>query len=140
MSEADASRGWTFLTNHAHALVCITRDPGIRVREIAARIGITERATQRIVADLAREGYIEKARVGRRTSYTVNGRLPLRHPVEDHREIGALLEALSPRADSRQRTSRLSYATPGVACGRRPPARGCRLGSPTGRGHLLAAI
>ncbi len=108
MSEADASKGWTFLTNHAHALVCITHDPGIRVREIAARIGITERAAQRIVADLAREGYIEKARVGRRTSYTVNGRLPLRHPLEEHREIGALLEALSTSANSRRRKSRPS--------------------------------
>lgn len=95
MSASDISKRWTFLTNHAHALVCITHDPGIRVREIAARVGITERAAQRIVADLAQEGYIERTRVGRRTTYTINGRLPLRHPLEENREIGALLEALS---------------------------------------------
>lgn len=108
MSESDISKSWTFLTNHAHVLVCITHDPGIRVREIAARVGITERATQRIVADLAREGYIEKARIGRRTTYTINGRLPLRHPLEENREIGALLEVLSVRASPRQRKSRPS--------------------------------
>jgi DNA-binding MarR family transcriptional regulator len=105
MSEPNTFKGWTFLTNHAHVLVCITHDPGIRVREIAERVGITERATQRIVADLAREGYLEKARVGRRTTYTINGRLPLRHPLEEHREIGALVEALGDRTDPRWRKS-----------------------------------
>jgi DNA-binding MarR family transcriptional regulator len=94
MSEQHTSRGWTFLTNHAHVLVCITHDPGIRVREIAARVGITERAAQRIVAELAEEGYIERTRVGRRTTYAIDGRLPLRHPLEENREIGALLHAL----------------------------------------------
>lgn len=108
MSESGLSKGWTFLTNHAHVLVCITHDPGIRVREIADRVGITERATQRIVADLAGAGYIERSRVGRRTTYTINGRLPLRHPLEEHREIGALLEALSTRPSSRQPKSRPS--------------------------------
>jgi DNA-binding MarR family transcriptional regulator len=106
MSESDTSKGWTFLTNHAHVLVCITQDPGVRVREIAARVGITERATQRIVADLASEGYIERTRAGRRTTYTINGRLPLRHPLEENREIGTLLEALSARANTRPRKSR----------------------------------
>jgi DNA-binding MarR family transcriptional regulator len=102
MSEPGLMKGWTFLTNHAHVLVCITHDPGIRVREIADRVGITERATQRIVADLAGAGYIERSRVGRRTAYTINGRLPLRHPLEEHREIGALLDALSTRANPRR--------------------------------------
>lgn len=96
MNDSEGSKNWTFLTNHAHVLVCITHDPGIRVREIAARVGITERAAQRIVADLAGEGYISRARVGRRTSYTIHERLPLRHPLEENSEIGALLEALSP--------------------------------------------
>jgi DNA-binding MarR family transcriptional regulator len=108
MSESDTSKAWTFLTNHAHVLVCITHDPGIRVREIADRVGITERAAQRIVADLAGEGYITRTRVGRRTTYTINGRLPLRHPLEENREIGALLEALRPRANPRLKKSRPS--------------------------------
>lgn len=108
VSEIDAPRSWTFLTNHAHVLVCITRDPGIRVREIALRVGITERATQRIVADLAAEGYIERTRVGRRTTYTVNGLLPLRHPLEEHSEVGVLLRALSVRMSDQQRRSRRS--------------------------------
>ncbi len=90
----DPSASWTFLTNHAHVLVCLARDPGIRTRDIAEGVGITERAAQRIVADLVRAGYIERTRVGRRNRYTVNGELPLRHPLEEHGEIGALLRVL----------------------------------------------
>lgn len=92
----DPSGSWTFLTNHAHVLVCLARDPGIRMRETAERVGITERAAQRIVADLVRAGYLERTRVGRRNRYTINGELPLRHPLEEHGEIGALLRLLAP--------------------------------------------
>lgn len=93
---SDSPSSWTFLTNHAHVLVCLARDPGIRTREIAERVGITERAAQRIVADLVHAGYVERTRVGRRNRYTIDGELPLRHPLEEHGEIGALLRVLGP--------------------------------------------
>lgn len=88
---------WTFLTNHAHVLLCVAADPDVRLREVAGRVGITERATQRIVAELEAAGYLSHERVGRRNHYAVNASLPLRHPLEDHLEIGALLRVLSER-------------------------------------------
>lgn len=90
------SNGWTFLTNHAHTLLCISEDPDIRFRDIAQRVGITERAVQRIVGELEQAGYVSHERVGRRNHYEVNPKLPLRHELEDHLEIGALLRVLSP--------------------------------------------
>lgn len=87
--------GWTFLTNHAHVLLCIAADPTIRIREVAALVGITERAAQRIVAELEAEGYITHQRVGRRNHYEVHGEQPLRHPLEHHMGISALLHALT---------------------------------------------
>ena len=69
---------WTFLTNHAHALVCIARDPGLRLRDVAERVGVTERAAQRIVSELVDAGYLERLREGRRNSYRVRPDRPLR--------------------------------------------------------------
>ncbi|CAA9269075.1 MAG: FIG01042703: hypothetical protein [uncultured Acidimicrobiales bacterium] len=89
-----AFAGWTFLTNHAHVLVCIAEDPDSRGRDIAARVGITERAAQAIVADLAAEGYVNRTRVGRRNHYTINADAPLRHPLEHDHTIGELLVTL----------------------------------------------
>ena len=86
---------WTFLTNHGHVLVCIAGDPGIRGRDIAARVGITERAAQAIVADLVAEGYVTRTRVGRRNHYEINRDRPLRHPVEQPHRIGELLELVA---------------------------------------------
>jgi predicted ArsR family transcriptional regulator len=85
---------WTFLTNHAHVALCIWRDPGIRLRDLATRVGITERAAQRIVTDLVNEGYLERTRVGRRNHYAVHPELSLRHPIEHDRPLGDLLAAL----------------------------------------------
>ena len=82
---------WTFLTNHAHVLICIHRDPTMRTRDIADAVGITERATQGIVADLVSEGYLTRRRDGRRNVYTVSADAPLRHPVEAHHRVGDLL-------------------------------------------------
>ncbi len=82
---------WTFLTNYGHVLLCIAADPEIRMKDVAVKVGITERATQRIVADLLSEGYLSSQKKGRRNYYKVNGGLPLRHPVERHNEIGKLL-------------------------------------------------
>jgi predicted transcriptional regulator len=85
---------WTFLTNHAHVLLCIARDPGIRLREVAAQVGITERAAQRIVAELVEAGYLTREREGRRNHYEVHDALPMRHPLERRHEIGELLALL----------------------------------------------
>ena len=86
---------WTFLTNHAHVLLCVARDPGIRHRDVAERVGITERAAQRIVADLVEAGYLEREREGRRNRYQVRDELPLRHPVERDHAIGEILAVLA---------------------------------------------
>lgn len=94
MSRAEAKTSWTFLSNHGHVLVCIARDPDVRVREIAERVGITERAAQGIVADLVDAGYVRRDRVGRRNHYEIDIDLPLRHPVEWEHSVGELLAAL----------------------------------------------
>ena len=88
---SDERSGWTFLTNHAHVLLCLVGDPELRLRDLALRVGITERAAQRIVAELATGGYIERTRVGRRNVYTVHLELPLRHPLERTHTVGELL-------------------------------------------------
>ena len=89
--------GWTFLSNHAHVLACIAQDPEARVREIALRVGITERAVLRILGDLDDAGVITRTREGRRTRYAIDGQSPLRHPVESHRTVGELLALLAAR-------------------------------------------
>jgi predicted transcriptional regulator len=86
---------WTFLTNHAHVLLCISKDPLIRQRDIAQLVGITERAAQKIVSELEEAGYVVRERVGRRNRYVVNRDVALRHPLEAHHEIGELLTLLS---------------------------------------------
>jgi len=86
---------WTFLTNHAHALLSIARDPGLRLRDVAEQVGVTERAAQRIVSDLVDAGYLERLRDGRRNSYRVRPDRPLRHPLENGHYIGEILEVLS---------------------------------------------
>jgi DNA-binding MarR family transcriptional regulator len=86
---------WLFLTNHAHVLLCIARDPQARTRDIADQVGITERATQRILADLVAEGYVTRAKFGRRNRYTVNRHGHLRHPIFRKLTIGPLLEVLN---------------------------------------------
>ena len=85
---------WDFLTNHAHVLVCVARDPGIRLREIAAAVGITERAAHRILSELVDEGYVVRERQGRRNHYQVKTELPLRHPLARELEVGDLLDVL----------------------------------------------
>ncbi len=87
--------GWTFLTNHAHVLACVAREPEARVRDIAGRVGITERAVLRILRDLDAAGVVRRTRQGRRTRYAIDGRPPLRHPVEAHRRVDDLLALLA---------------------------------------------
>ena len=93
-SEEASAPGWTFVTNHTQVLLCIARDPEIRLRDIAARIGITERAAQRILADLVGAGYVERQREGRRNRYTVNPDLRMRHPAQEGHDIGEMLDLL----------------------------------------------
>ena len=85
---------WTFLSNHGHVLVCIARDPDIRVREIAQAVGITERAVQRILGELEEADVIVRRRQGRRTKYEVNEQRPLRHPIESEHSVGELVRAV----------------------------------------------
>ena len=82
---------WTFLTNHAHVLLCLARDPSLRRRDLAERVGITERAVGTILGELAEAGVIAVKRQGRRNAYRLNGRVRLRHPVECHRDVGDLI-------------------------------------------------
>src|SRR5688572_15890906 len=93
---------WTFLTNHAHVLLCLASDPEIRLRDVAVRVGITERAAQRIVADLQTEGYVTTERVGRRNKYAVHSEVPLRHPIEEHQAVGVLLKLLDRKQSGRR--------------------------------------
>ncbi len=85
---------WTVLSNHSHVLLCIAREPEMRLREVANRVGITEPAVQRIVADLEEGGYLSRSREGRRNRYEVHLDCPLRHPVESHRDVGVLLNLI----------------------------------------------
>jgi hypothetical protein len=86
--------GFTFLTNHAQALVCVAREPGMRLKDIAQCIGITERAAHRIVCDLESEGYLTRHRVGRRNFYEVHPGVKLRHPLVEERTLGDLIGGL----------------------------------------------
>jgi len=88
---ADRVPDWTFLTNHAHVLFCLAKDPEIRLRDVAERVGITERAVQRIVTELETAGHITRHRIGRRNTYTVHRQHSLRHPIENHRSVADLL-------------------------------------------------
>ncbi len=88
----EAGGGWTFLSNHTHVLVALAAQPGATLREVAASVGITERAVQRIVAELEAAGALVREREGRRNHYLIQRRLRLRHPLESHRTIGELLD------------------------------------------------
>lgn len=93
---AGGGTGWTFLTNHAHVLLTIARDPQIRLRDLAATVGVTERAAQKIAADLVEAGYITRTRTGRRYLYTVVSGRPFRHPVDAGHQVDELLAVLVP--------------------------------------------
>ena len=85
---------WSFLTNHARVLVCIAHDPGVRLRDIAATLGITERTAYGIVTDLTEAGYVVKNKDGRRNRYEIQAHLPMREAVSRERTIGQVLELL----------------------------------------------
>ena len=95
LSASESPKHWTFLTNHAHVLILLHAEPGLVLREVATRVGITERAVQRIVQDLEEERFIRRKKVGRKNQYEVSTDEALRHPIESHRKIGDLLKLIS---------------------------------------------
>jgi DNA-binding IclR family transcriptional regulator len=95
MSSDNERKTWTFLTNHAQVLLCLAETPNVRLRDVAERVGITERATQRILAELIEAGYVKTERIGRRNRYTVDRKHAMRHSAQLGYQVGALLEALT---------------------------------------------
>jgi uncharacterized membrane protein len=94
-TKESSGQQWTFLTNHSHVLVLLARNPSIVLREVALQVGITERAVQRIIADLEAGGIIERQKIGRQNQYQIQAGQSLRHPIESHRTIGELLVLLN---------------------------------------------
>lgn len=88
------SKSWHFLTSHAQVLLCLQRDPDVRLRDVADTVGITERAAQRIVSELVGAGYVTRQREGRRNRYTLDRTARMRHPSQVDHEIGELLDLL----------------------------------------------
>lgn len=91
-SDPDGASRWTFFTNHFLVLACVAARPDLRVRDVASIVGITERATQAILSDLAQDGYLERIRVGRRNRYKVRGGTRFRHPVVSGTSIGEVID------------------------------------------------
>jgi DNA-binding transcriptional ArsR family regulator len=99
-SSPDDNHNWRFVTNHGHVLACIAADPSARLRDIAATVGLTERAVGQIISELEQAGYLTKTRVGRRNHYEVHDELPLRHPLHRHHTIGELIRFLQAPAET----------------------------------------
>lgn len=97
---------WTFLTNHGHVLLTLAQAPGLTLRDVAMQVGVTERAVQRIVADLEDAGYLRRRRSGRQNEYDIDVDQPLRHPVEAHQRVRALIELAGLPPASVRRSSR----------------------------------
>jgi DNA-binding IclR family transcriptional regulator len=91
---------WTFLSNHAHVLICISQQPDIRLSEVAELVGIRERSVHRIVHELSESGYVSVSKVGRNNIYEVHLDLPLRHPLEATHRIRAIVAPLLKKARS----------------------------------------
>lgn len=104
-------QGWTFLTNHALVLSYIARQHRITARDLANAIGITERATRKIIADLVDAGYVTKTREGRRNRYRIDPDLPLRHPSHGETAVGDVLQALGWKRRKRPRRSERAVVT-----------------------------
>ncbi len=94
------SGDWTFLSNHGHVLVALSRDPRARLRDLAQAVGITERSVLLILSDLEEEGILERIREGRRNRYVLHLDAPLRHALEEHRTVGELVSMVEGRARS----------------------------------------
>lgn len=93
-SKSDLNHDFTFLTNHSHVLICLAMNEGMTLREVALRVGITERAVLAIVKDLTQAKVLTVSKRGRRNFYKINPQIHLRHPVEQHRTVGDLLKSI----------------------------------------------
>ncbi len=91
-AQPEVEARWTFLSNHSHVLICLHQDPELTLREVANRVGITERSVQRILGELEEAGYLRRERRGLRNQYRFRTSAPLRHPIESHCTIGDLLD------------------------------------------------
>ena len=116
--------GWTFLSNHAHVLIALATEPELRLREVAARVGITERAVQKILRDLEEQRLVARERVGRRNRYRLHLEQPLRHPLEAHRSVRELIELV--KGTARPRSSAVRGVPGSSRRGRRTRARAPR--------------
>ena len=96
MAEANDKKpsNWTFLTNHSHVLLCLAKSPSMRIRDLAIEVGITERAVQRIIAELVDEDYLKKQKDGRRNTYEICSQRPLKHSIEGHKTIDDLIKLI----------------------------------------------
>ena len=90
----EKTSNWTFLTNHSHVLLCLAKDSSMRIRDLAVEVGITERAVQRILAELVEGGFLEKIKEGRRNLYKLQADKPLKHPVEAHKNVQDLISLI----------------------------------------------
>ena len=93
----DTGHNWTFLSNYAHVLICLADNPDARLRDVAEKVGVTERTAFRLVGELEEAGVIERAREGRRNHYVINTEAHLRHSIEEHCTVGQLLETILQR-------------------------------------------
>jgi predicted transcriptional regulator len=100
MSSGPDEKPWRFVTSHTQVLLCLARNPEIRIRDVAQLTRITERAAQRIIADLVEAGFVERRRAGRRNQYVVKADRMMRHPLQQGYEIGELLDLLFDRRSS----------------------------------------
>ena len=101
MKSDSGNHSWRFVTNHGHVLQCIAAEPTVRLRDVALRVGITERTAAQIVTALEQAGYLTKTRDGRRNQYEIHDELPLRHPQHQHRTVGDLIRFLQGPVRSR---------------------------------------
>ena len=105
------SIGWTVFSNYAHVLVCLAENPDARLRDVAQRVGITERTALRLVTQLEQSGILMRIKEGRRNSYIINPGERLRHPIEAHCTVGELLETILPPANFEAVTQRFRTRT-----------------------------
>jgi predicted transcriptional regulator len=98
-SQKNVPGAWTFFTNHAHVMILLAKSPDIVLREVAMKVGITERAVQKIVSDLEETGFIQKEKQGRSNRYQLNLDKPLRHPIESHKTVKELIALINSRPD-----------------------------------------
>ena len=101
MTEKKKDAPWTFLTNHSHVLLCLADDSEMRMRDIAEKVGITERAVQRIISDLVDSGYLQREREGRSNKYRIQEDMHLRHRIEHEKTIRDLVDLVLPQENSR---------------------------------------